>query len=423
MLRRLNLELAEREACRATTYVNWVRETIVKEVLAQRPGMEPATVPPERRARDRGHHRELARPRSASPASTSSATSRTCESVWPDDDETWTDPDQRRPGGRRRGGDPGPGPRARRARASPSPTDPGRCPGWRAACAADRPHADPRRVLRAGRRGVGRHLRAGGTTDLVGLARHPDLAARPGADGRAPPRRGPPRAGPPDQPRAPDGRTLRGLADRVLVDRGARVAACRRAPPLAAAPRRFGTPPMRPGPAAGGGADPARRGCPRAPAARRTPLDPGGSGRAVAAARGGVASACTARRARSPPSARACSPRAWSRPTGARRTSSSPDRSPVMMAEQWAASVRDGGILKWSTAVAPRRGRRPAPARRSTWPTSRTRLPGPATRPVHVVVAGGAEQAAALAAAVLRCPPGRDPGAAATPPCPTCCAG
>ena len=49
MLRRLNLELNEPRLPRET-YVEWVRETIVKEVLAQRPGMEPATVPPERRA-------------------------------------------------------------------------------------------------------------------------------------------------------------------------------------------------------------------------------------------------------------------------------------------------------------------------------------------------------------------------------------
>ena len=48
MLRRLNIELAEREVPRET-YVEWVREAIVKDVLARRPGMEPATVPPDRR--------------------------------------------------------------------------------------------------------------------------------------------------------------------------------------------------------------------------------------------------------------------------------------------------------------------------------------------------------------------------------------
>lgn len=49
MLRKLNIELAERKVPRAT-YVEWVRETIVKEVLAQRPHKVPATVPPRRRA-------------------------------------------------------------------------------------------------------------------------------------------------------------------------------------------------------------------------------------------------------------------------------------------------------------------------------------------------------------------------------------
>ena len=50
MLRRLNIELAEREVPRET-YVEWVRETIVREVLAQRPDMKLATVPPRRRPR------------------------------------------------------------------------------------------------------------------------------------------------------------------------------------------------------------------------------------------------------------------------------------------------------------------------------------------------------------------------------------
>lgn len=48
MLRRLNIELANREVPRET-YVEWVRETVVKEVLAKRPGMELASVPPGRR--------------------------------------------------------------------------------------------------------------------------------------------------------------------------------------------------------------------------------------------------------------------------------------------------------------------------------------------------------------------------------------
>jgi hypothetical protein len=49
LLRRLNIELAEREVPRET-YVEWVREAIVKELLAERPGMEPATVPPRHRS-------------------------------------------------------------------------------------------------------------------------------------------------------------------------------------------------------------------------------------------------------------------------------------------------------------------------------------------------------------------------------------
>jgi hypothetical protein len=49
MLRRLNIELAEREVPREI-YVEWVREAFVKEVLAQRPGKQRATVPPAHRA-------------------------------------------------------------------------------------------------------------------------------------------------------------------------------------------------------------------------------------------------------------------------------------------------------------------------------------------------------------------------------------
>ena len=45
MLRRLNDALREQEVPRPV-YVNWVRESIVKEVLAQRPDKVPATVPP-----------------------------------------------------------------------------------------------------------------------------------------------------------------------------------------------------------------------------------------------------------------------------------------------------------------------------------------------------------------------------------------
>lgn len=48
MLRRLNIELAEREVPREV-YVEWVREAIVKEVLARRPGTERVVVPPRHR--------------------------------------------------------------------------------------------------------------------------------------------------------------------------------------------------------------------------------------------------------------------------------------------------------------------------------------------------------------------------------------
>ena len=49
LLRRLNVELAERQVPRGT-YVEWVRELVVKDVLAVRPDMRRATVPPDRRA-------------------------------------------------------------------------------------------------------------------------------------------------------------------------------------------------------------------------------------------------------------------------------------------------------------------------------------------------------------------------------------
>ena len=48
LLRRLNTELAHRGVPRET-YVEWVRETIVKDVLAQQPDRRPTTVPPRRR--------------------------------------------------------------------------------------------------------------------------------------------------------------------------------------------------------------------------------------------------------------------------------------------------------------------------------------------------------------------------------------
>jgi hypothetical protein len=91
MLRRLNIELNDRGLPR-DTYVEWVRETIVREVLAQRPDMVPATVPPKRRP--------------AIEAITSSWLTEISESgidvvgdledlrsVWPNDADAWVDPD------------------------------------------------------------------------------------------------------------------------------------------------------------------------------------------------------------------------------------------------------------------------------------------------------------------------------------------
>ena len=91
LLRRLNVELARREVQR-DTYVDWVREAIVKELLAERPGMQPATVPPRRRP--------------AVETITASWLEEIRESgidvvgdlddlvpVWPDDAEPWPDPD------------------------------------------------------------------------------------------------------------------------------------------------------------------------------------------------------------------------------------------------------------------------------------------------------------------------------------------
>ena len=95
LLRRLNIELANREVSR-DTYVDWVREAIVKELLAERPGKQPATVPPRRRA--------------AVDAITASWLEEIRESgidvvgdldelvpVWPDDGGQWLDPDDADP--------------------------------------------------------------------------------------------------------------------------------------------------------------------------------------------------------------------------------------------------------------------------------------------------------------------------------------
>ena len=77
---------------------------------------------------------------------------------------------------------------------------------------------------------------------------------------------------------------------------------------------------------------------------------------------------------------------------------------PVMMAEHWAASVRNGGILKWSTAWrrAEAAGRLPPSIDVAD---IAERLATRSTRQVHVVAAGSAEEAAALTAEVLRADP------------------
>jgi hypothetical protein len=83
----------------------------------------------------------------------------------------------------------------------------------------------------------------------------------------------------------------------------------------------------------------------------------------------------------------------------------------VMMAEHWAASVRDGGILKWSTVWrrAEAAGRLPEPIDVAA---IAHRLSNRPHEPLHVVVAREADDAAALSAEVLRARPAeiRDSG-------------
>ncbi len=76
----------------------------------------------------------------------------------------------------------------------------------------------------------------------------------------------------------------------------------------------------------------------------------------------------------------------------------------VMMAEHWAASVRNGGILKWSTVWrrAEAAGRLPGPIDVAA---IADRLRDRPHEPLHVVVAREADDAAALAAEVLRARP------------------
>jgi hypothetical protein len=72
--------------------VEWVRETIVREVLAQRPAMEPATVPPERRPAIEAITDEWLTEIGESGVDVVGDLEELL-SVWPDDGETWTDPD------------------------------------------------------------------------------------------------------------------------------------------------------------------------------------------------------------------------------------------------------------------------------------------------------------------------------------------
>ncbi len=91
MLRRLNLELNDPRLPR-DTYVEWVRETIVREVLAQRPEMKPATVPPKRRAAIEAITSDWLTEISKSGVDIVGDLE-DLRSVWPDDADTWSDPD------------------------------------------------------------------------------------------------------------------------------------------------------------------------------------------------------------------------------------------------------------------------------------------------------------------------------------------
>jgi hypothetical protein len=95
MLRRLNIALAEQNVQRAV-YVNWVRETIVKEVLAQRADKVPATVPPKRRPQvERITESWLEEIRSSGVDVVGDLAD--LEPVWPDRDGPWPNPDRADP--------------------------------------------------------------------------------------------------------------------------------------------------------------------------------------------------------------------------------------------------------------------------------------------------------------------------------------
>ena len=185
-----------------------------------------------------------------------------------------------------------------------------------------------------------------------------------------------------------------GLADRVLATASPGRGLLDVPLPWPAALRAYGTPPLDPGRLPDEELIRLAVGRPRAPAARRTPArEPSRSLRAVAAP---VATPVPAAR---PPGhgrggasgvllAQGLVESDW-RPT---HVVIAPPVE-VMMAEHWAAAVREGGILKWTHAVAPRPGAGSAAARRSTWPPSREPR-GRHREPLHVVVARDAEEAA-----------------------------
>lgn len=91
MLRRLNIELARRELPRHT-YVEWVRESIVRRALAERAGMRPATVPPQRRDWVDGLTSQWLEDLAGCGYDVVGDLAE-LRSVWPDDADTWSDPD------------------------------------------------------------------------------------------------------------------------------------------------------------------------------------------------------------------------------------------------------------------------------------------------------------------------------------------
>ena len=91
MLRRLNIALAERRVPRET-YVDWVRETIVKEVLAQRPDKVQATVPPRRRATVEAITTAWIEEIAAAGYDVVGDLAE-LRPIWPEDADAWPDPD------------------------------------------------------------------------------------------------------------------------------------------------------------------------------------------------------------------------------------------------------------------------------------------------------------------------------------------